>query len=84
MPNKFTDADPMDFCGVPCNFTEECIKKAKAEAYKEFFEFIHNELCDISDTQFIQHNISFCANFQIAIDKVREVYKKLVGGTLDG
>lgn len=29
------DADPMDFCGVPCTFTEECIKKAKAELYKE-------------------------------------------------
>ena len=30
------DADPMDFCGVLCNFAEELIAKAKTEAYKEF------------------------------------------------
>ena len=32
------DADPMDFCGVLCDFAEELIAKAKAEAYKEFAE----------------------------------------------
>ena len=30
--------DPMDFCGVLCNYAEELIDKAKAEAYKEFAE----------------------------------------------
>lgn len=57
----------------------EMLALAKAEAYKEFFEFIHNELCDISDLQFKEHNITFCVNFQIAIDKVREIYSKMVG-----
>ena len=28
----------MDFCGVLCNYAEELIDKAKAEAYKEFAE----------------------------------------------
>lgn len=28
--------DPMDFCGVVCNYAEELIEKAKSEAYKEF------------------------------------------------
>ena len=30
--------DPMDFCGVLCNYAEELIYKAKSEAYKEFAE----------------------------------------------
>ena len=30
--------DPMDFCGVVCNYAEELIEKAKSEAYKEFAE----------------------------------------------
>ena len=30
--------DPMDFCGVLCNYAEELIDKAKAEAYKNFAE----------------------------------------------
>ena len=32
--------DPMDFCGVLCNYAEELIDKAKAEAYKEFAEHL--------------------------------------------
>lgn len=32
------NADPMDFCGVLCRYTEELINKAKAEAVKEFAE----------------------------------------------
>ena len=30
--------DPMDFCGVLCDYAEELIDKAKSEAYKEFAE----------------------------------------------
>lgn len=30
--------DPMDFCGVLCDYAEELIDKAKAEAYKGFAE----------------------------------------------
>ena len=32
------DADPMDFCGVLCDYAEGLIKKAKSEARKEFAE----------------------------------------------
>ena len=32
-----------DFCGVVCEFAEELIKKAKAEAIKEFAERLKNE-----------------------------------------
>lgn len=32
--------DPNDFCGVLCDFAEECIAKAKADAIKEFAERI--------------------------------------------
>ena len=35
--------DPMDFCGVLCNYAEELIDKAKAEAYKEFAERLKDE-----------------------------------------
>lgn len=30
--------DTMDFCGVLCNFADECIAKAKSEARKECIE----------------------------------------------
>ena len=36
-PKGFKTADPMDFCGVLCDFAEGLIAKAKAEAYKEFW-----------------------------------------------
>lgn len=32
------NADPMDFCGVLCRYSEELINKAKAEGIKEFAE----------------------------------------------
>ena len=35
--------DPMDLCGVLCNYAEELIDKAKAEAYKEFAERLKEE-----------------------------------------
>lgn len=35
--------DPMDFCGVLCNYAEELIDKAKSEAYKEFAEHLKEE-----------------------------------------
>lgn len=35
--------DPMDFCGVLCDYAEELIDKAKAEAYKEFAERLKEE-----------------------------------------
>ena len=37
-PEGFEEADPMDFGGVLCDFAEELIAKAKAEAYKECIE----------------------------------------------
>ena len=36
--------DPMDFCGVLCDYAEELIDKAKSEAYKEFAEMLKNEI----------------------------------------
>ena len=33
----------MDFCGVLCDYAEELIDKAKAEAYKEFAERLNAE-----------------------------------------
>lgn len=38
------DVDPMDFCGVLCDFAEGLFAKAKAEAYKEFADKIHTEI----------------------------------------
>jgi hypothetical protein len=38
MSTAVTDSDSMDFCGVVCNFAEGLIKKAKAEAIREFAE----------------------------------------------
>ena len=55
------------------------IKTAKAESYKEFFNLVHSEFKTISDYQYAKSNITFCSNFQIAIDKLREIYRKLGG-----
>ncbi len=51
----------------------------KTEAYKEFFKLVHSEFKTISDHQYSKLNITFCSNFQVAIDKLREVYRKLEG-----
>ena len=40
--------DPMDFCGVLCDYAEELIDKAKSEAYREFAERL-NEEAQIAD-----------------------------------
>lgn len=37
------NADPMDFCGVLCRYSEELINKARAEAIKEFAELLVEE-----------------------------------------
>ena len=48
--------DPMDFCGVLCDYAEELIDKAKAEAYKEFAEHLKemwsNNYYDSPDVDF--------------------------------
>ena len=48
--------DPMDFCGVLCNYAEELIDKAKSEAYKEFAEHLKerwsNNYYDSPDVDF--------------------------------
>ena len=36
--------DPNDFCGVPCDFMENLVDKAKAEAIKEFAMRFEDEL----------------------------------------
>lgn len=40
-PQGFEEADPMDFCGVLCDFAEGLIEKSKAEAFKELTEMIY-------------------------------------------
>lgn len=35
--------DPMDFCGVLCDYAEELIDKAKSEAIKDFAEHLKEE-----------------------------------------
>ena len=48
--------DLMDFCGVLCDYAEELIDKAKAEAYKEFAEHLKerwsNNYYDSPDVDF--------------------------------
>ena len=48
--------DPMDFCGVLCDYAEELIDKAKSEAYKEFAEHLKemwsNNYYDSPDVDF--------------------------------
>ena len=36
--------DPMDFCGVLCDYAEELIDKAKSEAYREFAEMLNDRI----------------------------------------
>ena len=48
--------DPMDFCGVLCDYAEELIDKVRAEAYKEFAEHLKerwsNNYYDSPDVDF--------------------------------
>lgn len=53
------DADPMDFCGVLCDFAEGLIVKAKAKAYKEFAERLNKEI-DIRPTYSNKQNEYVC------------------------
>jgi hypothetical protein len=41
--------DPMDFCGVVCNYAEELIEKAKFEAYKEFVTKAEEKATSLKD-----------------------------------
>ena len=63
------DADPMDFCGVLCDFAEGLIAKAKAEAYKEFA----NEL------KCRTHEISYNTMQVVNKDDIDNLLKELVG-----
>ena len=51
--------DPMDFCGVLCDYAEELIDKAKSEAYKEFAEGLKEEI-DIRPTHSNEQNKYVC------------------------
>jgi hypothetical protein len=80
MSTAVTDSDSMDFCGVVCNFAEGLIKKAKAEAIREFAErFLtivqENYYALISHGNNVGHGM-----FTIGIEQaVNETIKEMVG-----
>lgn len=51
LPQGFEQADPMDFCGLLCDFAEELIEKAKTEARKEFAERL-KELPSVTNCEY--------------------------------
>ena len=67
------DADPMDFCGVLCDFSEGLIAKAKAEAYKEFAERLKNKLTSCSRT------IDGKSEYLICDSDIDNLLKEMVG-----
>ena len=68
--------DPMDFCGVLCDYAEELIDKAKSEAYKEFAERLNEKLCDchiVSDGEYCGFD---CSDVHECVDNL---VKEMVG-----
>ena len=63
------DADPMDFCGVLCDFSEELIKKTKSEARKEFAERLENEIFGVYYSSSLYHVVD--------IDDVNNLLKEM-------
>ena len=66
------DVDPMDFCGVLCNFAEGLIAKAKAEAYKECIEKLKEkeEHYDTADGY---------EGYMVDVKDIDNLYKELAG-----
>ena len=56
------DVDPMDFCGVLCDYAEELIEKAKSEAIKEFAEQYEKALLPLLTSSTLEKNevVYFC------------------------
>lgn len=69
---KIRSADPMDFCGVLCDFSEELINKAKAEAIKEFAERLK---------EIIQFSIDVWGDFELyaVIKDIDGLVKEMAG-----
>ena len=72
------NADPMDFCGVLCRYSEELITKAKAEAVKEVMERLKEKA--------FTHEIPFEANEHkfvklVAVEEIDNLLKERVGET---
>ena len=67
------DADPMDFCGVLCDFSEELIKKAKAEARKEFAERLK------ADMDGWIYDFEYHSELYSALNRVDNLLKKMEG-----
>lgn len=64
------DVDPMDFCGVLCDFAEGLIKKAKAKAYKEFAERLKEKS---------KFNIGLIYGKVIYFEDIDNLLKEMVG-----
>ena len=64
--------DPMDFCGVLCDYAEELIDKAKAEAYKEFAERLKEKKQEV----FTAVNDS---SYAVTVYKIDNLLKEMVG-----
>ena len=64
-----------DFCGVVCEFAEELIKKAKAEAIKEFAERLKDYY--IKDKRYDRPNAHTMISF--LFDKIDNLVKEMVG-----
>ena len=63
--------DPMDFCGVVCNYAEELIEKAKSEAYKEFAERLLQKKYQSSDWSHGEHP------FVVEVDDILDVLEEM-------
>lgn len=73
------DADPMDFCGVLCDFAEGIIAKTKAEAYKECIEKVEQIICDNTYPDFDINHKAVNVWKAEAFKKINNLLNELVG-----
>lgn len=69
------DADPMDFCGVLCDFAEGIIAKTKAEAYKEAFEKVKSYI----DVGHLRKPTELCFSALDVVNMLDNLLNELVG-----
>ena len=69
------DADPMDFCGVLCDFAEGLIAKATAKAYKEFAERLKEKIT----TKYNEYEEQEYPRARI--EDIDNLLKEMVGGS---
>ena len=66
--------DPMDFCGVLCDYAEELTDKAKSEAYKEFAERLKDKASTVGVDEMYDGQPMY-----VSVEAINKLVKEMVG-----